>query len=330
MNIIKSLVLAGLLAVAPSIAVSQGALAQEAAAPAAATVDSATEADANATEEAVAAPARMKPTEGIGMPRPAEFGLQEQFSPTGRQARWIHDALLLPIITVISLFVLALMLWIMVRYRRAANPVPSKTSHNTLIEIIWTVVPILILVVIAVPSIGLIAEQYKPAPKDALTVKVTGYQWYWGYEYPDQGISEYVSNILPPEKALENGEPNLLAVDNRLVLPAGRPVKLIITAADVIHSFAVPSLWFKMDAVPGRLNEKTVTIEKPGVYYGQCSELCGVKHGFMPIAIEALPPAEFDQWVLSQGGELAGEQAEAPAEAAAETADAAPAANAKI
>tara|TARA_R110000782_G_scaffold78276_3_gene155018 strand:+ start:58654 stop:59646 length:993 start_codon:yes stop_codon:yes gene_type:complete len=320
MKIVKSFFLAGLLAFAPTIAVSHHALAQEVASPVAAAPESDAPEAANAAEatnatEAVAAPARMKPTEGIGMPRAGEYTLQEQFSATGKEARWIHDALLLPIITVISLFVLALMLYIMVRYRRSANPVPSRTSHNTLIEIIWTVVPVLILLVIAVPSISLIAQQYKPAPKDALTVKVTGYQWYWGYEYPDQGIGEFVSNMLGKEEAEKNGEPYLLAADNRLVLPAGRPVRLIITAADVIHSFAVPSLWVKVDAVPGRLNEKSFTIEKPGVYYGQCSELCGVKHGFMPIAIEALPPAEFDQWVLSQGGNPAGEE-EAPASAA--------------
>jgi cytochrome c oxidase subunit II len=309
MKIVKSFVLAGLLAFSPAFAVSQHAMAQDNATAAAATVDSASEEATNAAAPAqAAAPAfpRMKPTEGIGMPRAREYSLPEQFTKTGEQARWIHDSLLLPIITVISLLVLGLMLFIMVRFRRSANPVPSKTSHNTLIEIIWTVVPILILVAIAVPSLSLIAEQYKPAPKDALTVKVTGYQWYWGYEYPDQGIAEYVSNLLPPEKALANGEPNLLAVDNRLVLPVGRPIKFIITGADVIHSFAVPSLWVKMDAVPGRLNEKTITIEKPGVYYGQCSELCGVKHGFMPIAIEALPPEQFAAWVKAQGGEPAG------------------------
>lgn len=229
--------------------------------------------------------------------------------------------MLLPIITIISIFVLILMLYVMVRFRRSANPTPSKTSHNTVIEVIWTVVPVVILLAIAVPSIGLLADQYKPAPKDALTVKVTGYQWYWGYEYPDNGIPEFVSNLLPREKAEANGEPYLLAPDNRLVLPVGRPIKLIITGADVIHSFAVPSLWVKMDAVPGRLNEKSFTIEKPGVYYGQCSELCGARHGFMPIAVEALEPAQFEQWVLSQGGKLKGAAeaatAEAPAPAAA-------------
>lgn len=333
---VKSLVLAGLLAFAPAMAMNNMALAQDnaaadapvesanAAAPAAEDAANAAAPAAQAAPAAtVAAPPRMKPTEGIGMPRPGEITLQEQFSPTGHTARWLHDVLLLPIITIISIFVLLLMIYVMIRFRRAANPNPSKTAHNTLIEVLWTVVPVLILLVIAVPSIGLLADQYKPAPKDALTVKVTGYQWYWGYEYPDAGIPEFVSNLLPPEKALENGEPNLLAVDNRLVLPAGRPIKLIITGADVIHSFAIPSLWVKMDAVPGRLNEKSFTIEKPGVYYGQCSELCGARHGFMPIAIEALPPAQFDQWVLSQGGKPTGA---APAATAAATA--APAATA--
>ncbi|MDQ4418926.1 cytochrome c oxidase subunit II [Sphingobium sp. DEHP117] len=331
MNIVKSLLAAGLLALVPAVAITQQAIAQDAAAPVAAPAESAAvpaDSAANAAApaaETVAAPERMKPTPGIGMPQPGEYKIQEQFSPTGRQALWMHNNLLLPVITVISLFVLGLMLFIMVRFRRAANPNPSKTSHNTLIEIIWTVVPVLILVVIAVPSISLIAEQYKPAPKDALTVKITGYQWYWGYEFPDQGIPEYVSNILPPEKALENGEPNLLAVDNRLVLPVGRPIKLIITGADVIHSFAVPALWFKLDAVPGRLNERAIMIEKPGVYYGQCSELCGIKHGFMPIAIEARPEAEWEQWVRSQGGDPKGKAGAAAATTAAAPAPAAPA-----
>ena len=318
MKKVKSLVLAGLLAFAPALAMNSQALAQDNAAAAAAEAAPADSAAANATAATpapaakVAAPPRMKPTEGIGMPRPGEITLQEQLNPTGHTARWLHDKMLLPLITIISLFVLGLMLYVMVRFRRSANPTPSKTAHNTVIEVIWTVVPVIILLVIAVPSIGLLADQYKPAPKDALTVKVTGYQWYWGYEYPDAGIPEFVSNMLPKDKAEANGEPYLLAPDNRLVLPVGRPIKLIITGADVIHSFAVPSLWVKMDAVPGRLNEKSFTIEKPGVYYGQCSELCGARHAFMPIAIEALPPAQFDQWVLSQGGKLAGATA-APA-----------------
>jgi len=328
MNKVKSLVLAGLLAFAPTLAMNGPALAQDNAAMAApaagnetAAADSAGNAAAPAAQAApaakVAAPPRMKPTLGKGMPMPGEITLQKQFSPTGHTARWLHDKMLLPIITIISIFVLVLMLYVMVRFRRSANPVPSKTSHNTVIEVIWTVVPVVILLAIAIPSIGLLADQYKPAPKDALTVKVTGYQWYWGYEYPDNGIPEFVSNLLPRDKAEANGEPYLLAPDNRLVLPVGRPIKLIITGADVIHSFAVPSLWVKMDAVPGRLNEKSFTIEEPGVYYGQCSELCGARHGFMPIAIEALEPAQFDQWLLSQGGTLKGAAAATTAEAAA-------------
>ena len=339
MKKVKSLVLAGLLAFAPALGMNGQAQAQDNAALAAPVADNATAAAApadsaaNAAEAApvakVAAPPRMRPTEGIGMPKPGEITLQEQFTSTGHTARWLHDVMLLPLITVISVFVLLLMLYVMVRYRRSANPVASKTAHNTFIEIIWTVAPVVILLVVAVPSIGLLADQYKPAPKDALTVKVTGYQWYWGYEYPDAGIPEFVSNMLTQEQAKAGGEPYQLAADNRLVLPAGRPVKLIITAADVIHSFAVPSLWVKMDAVPGRLNEKSFTIEKPGVYYGQCSELCGARHGFMPIAIEALPPAQFDQWVLSQGGKPAG-AAPAAAAPAPVAAAAAPAADAKL
>ena len=339
MNKVKSLLFAGLLAFAPAVALTDHAMAQEnaaASAPvattAAAPAESAAAPAANVAEAApaaakVAAPPRMKPTLGIGMPMPGEYTLQEQCTSTGHTARWMHDKLLLPIIFAISIFVLILMLYAMIKFRASANPMPSKTAHNTVIEVIWTVVPVLILLAIAVPSIGLLADQYKPAPKDAVVVKVTGYQWYWGYEYPDNAIPEFVSNLQTPEKAKENGEPYLLSPDNRLVLPVGRPIKLIITGADVIHSFAVPSLWVKMDAVPGRLNEKSFTIEKPGVYYGQCSELCGARHGFMPIAIEALPPAQFDQWVLSQGGTLKGKGAatSAQAETAPAPATAAPA-----
>jgi cytochrome c oxidase subunit 2 len=215
----------------------------------------------------------------------------------------------------------------MARYRQRANPVPSKTAHNTLIEVIWTGVPVLILLAIAVPSLRLLAAQYEPAGKDALTIKVTGYQWYWSYAYPDQEIGEYVSKMLTEEQAKAAGEPSHLAVDNRMVVPVGRQVKLIITGADVIHSFAVPALWTKMDAVPGRANETTFTVEKPGVYYGQCSELCGVDHGYMPIAVEALPQDKFDEWVRFKGGKVAGDApvaAAAPAPAAPAAAPTAP------
>jgi cytochrome c oxidase subunit 2 len=294
-----------ILMLAVALGLGASATMVQAAAPAPAT----TEAVANAAEAAPAAerpapPERLKPTAGIGQPVSGEMTFQKQFTSTGNYALWMHNAILMPLITIICLVVLALLLWVMVRYRKATNPEPSRTSHNTVIEVIWTLLPVLILIGVAIPSIDLLAKQFKPAPKNALTVKVTGYQWYWGYEYPDNEIPEFVSNLLPPEKAAAEGEPYLLAADNRLVLPVGVPIKLIITAADVIHSFSVPAFWVKEDAVPGRLNEKTFTIDKPGVYYGVCSELCGARHGFMPIAVEALPRDQYAQWVLSQGGKL--------------------------
>lgn len=251
----------------------------------------------------------MKPTEGKGMPTPGAIGFQEQFSPIGEYGQWMHNAVLMPIITAISLLVLLLLLWVVVRYRTKANPKPSRTSHNTLIEVVWTLLPVLVLLGIAVPSMRLLASQYETAPEGALTVKVTGYQWYWGYTYPDYGGFEVISNMLPEDEALANGEPTQLAVDKRMVVPAGVPIRIQTIGADVIHSFAVPSLWFKLDAVPGRLNEKVMFIEEPGVYYGQCMELCGARHGFMPIAVEALPRDKFEQWVLEQPGGTLGEPA---------------------
>jgi cytochrome c oxidase subunit II len=269
----------------------------------------------------------------VGMPKPKEIDFQEQFSDNGQYAKWINNAILLPLITIISLFVLGLLLWVVVRFNRRANPTPSKTTHNTFIEIVWTLVPVLILLGIAYPSLDLLAKQFKPAPKEAVTVKVTGYQWYWGYTYPDHGGFEVVSNMLKNKEDVAPGErfrtdndgPHQLAVDNRMVVPAGVPLRIQTTASDVIHAFAVPSLWFKLDAVPGRLNEKSLTITKPGVYFGQCSELCGARHGFMPISVEALPPEKFAAWVKAQGGQMPGEQAAAPA-AAAPTASASAAA----
>lgn len=272
----------------------------------------------------------MKPTEGVGMPVNGGIDFQPQVSPTGNDAKWINNAILLPIIFFISFLVLGLLLWVVVRYRRGANPVPSKTTHNTFIEIIWTVVPVLILLVIAVPSISLLAKQYEPAPEGALTVKVTGYQWYWGYSYPDNGGFEVISNMLSEEEAAARGEPHQLAADNRMVIPVGKPVKLLVTGADVIHSFALPSAWFKLDAVPGRINEKVLQIDKVGVYYGQCSELCGVRHGFMPITVEVLPEDKFNNWVRANGGTVKGDEAATEVSAAtpavSESVSAAPAA----
>ena len=267
----------------------------------------------------------MAPTKGKGMPTSYEddalksVTFQDQYSANGEYALWMHDWILMPVITAISLLVLGLLLYVVMRFNRSRNPVASRTTHNTAIEVVWTILPVIILVMIAVPSITLLARQYETPPADAVTIKATGYQWYWGYTYPDHGEIEVVSNMLDDAEALKRGEPGQLAVDNRMVVPAGVPLRIQTTASDVIHAFAVPSLWFKMDAVPGRLNEKLLTIKEPGVYYGQCSELCGARHAYMPIAIEALPPAEFAAWVRSQGGAMPGE-AEAAAPAAAETA----------
>nr|WP_228727009.1 cytochrome c oxidase subunit II [Novosphingobium aureum] len=271
----------------------------------------------------------MKPTQGVGMPSEAGLGFQDQYSKIGEYGAWIHNIVLMPIITVICVFVLALLVWVAVRYNRRANPVASKTSHNTAIEIVWTILPVFILLGIAVPSIDLIAKQYKPAPKSALTIKVTGNQWFWTYGYPDNGDFEVISNMLnlPGQPVVNNGirevgsepwdGPSHLEVDNRMVVPVGEPIRLQITAADVIHSFAVPSLWFKLDAVPGRINERVLMVEKPGVYYGQCSELCGAKHGYMPIAVEALPRDKYNAWVMTHaGGVIDGQEAPAAAEAA--------------
>ncbi|MGB3712666.1 MAG: cytochrome c oxidase subunit II [Erythrobacter sp.] len=255
----------------------------------------------------------MEPTQGKGMPTSYEedafksMTFQDQYSKDGDYAVWMHDAILLPVITAISLLVLALLLWVVIRYNRRSSPVPSRTTHNTLVEVVWTIVPVIILVVIAVPSITLLARQYETPPADAITVKAVGYQWYWGYEYPDHDV-EIVSNMLSDADAIANGEPAQLAVDNRMVVPVGVPLRIQTTAADVIHSFAVPSLWFKQDAVPGRLNERMMTIEEPGVYYGQCSELCGTRHAYMPIAVEAVPMADFRRWVASQGGTMPDEE----------------------
>ncbi|WP_034922028.1 cytochrome c oxidase subunit II [Erythrobacter sp. SD-21] len=271
--------------------------------------DAADVADPEAVSAGSDAYTPMAPTEGKGMPVPGGIDIQPQYSETGEYAYGLHVGLFW-VMVAICLFVLVLMLYTMFKFRRSANPVPSKTSHNTLIEVIWTVVPALILLAIAIPSITLIAKQYETPPKDAITIKAIGYQWYWGYAYPDNGDFEIVSNMLDKDEAEARGEPHQLAVDNRMVVPVGVPIRLQVTAADVIHSFAVPSLWFKMDAVPGRLNERIFEVDEPGVYYGQCSELCGARHGYMPIAVEALPMDQYNAWVLAQGGTVAGAEEE--------------------
>ncbi|WP_414714469.1 cytochrome c oxidase subunit II [Sphingomonas sp.] len=272
------------------------------------------------------------PTPGIGQPVDKHLGIQPQVTKLGESAAHFHNWILLPIITVISVFVLVLLGWTIVRYRRKANPNPSKTSHNTLIEIIWTVVPVLILAVIAWPSISLLARQFKPAPDNAVTIKAIGNQWYWSYEYPDHGGISITANMLKEKDQVPAGQrfrtdvdgPRLLAVDNRIVVPVGTPIRLIATANDVIHSWAIPAFWIKIDAVPGRLNETSFIVDKPGVYFGQCSELCGARHAFMPIAVEAVEPAVFAQWVAAKGGKMPEANkpsAAAPAQPGADKAD---------
>jgi len=287
---------------------------------------------AAAEAPAAAAPAfeHRAPEVEIGQPIPGEYKLPEQDTAVGQEALWFHDILLMPIITLISLFVLGLLAWTMIRFRAKANPVPSRTAHNTLLEIVWTLVPVLILVVIAVPSIRLLAHQYAQ-PKADLTIKVIGNQWYWTYQYPDNGDFELVSNMLPDEEASKRGEPRLLGVDERVVVPVNAVVKVIVTSNDVIHSWAVPNFWLKMDAVPGRLNETWFKAEREGVYYGQCSELCGARHGFMPIAVEVVSKNKFAQWVQAKGGTMPGDEAAAtPAEATPAVATATPSEGAPV
>lgn len=276
-------------------------------------------------------PGHMHPTAGVGVPD-GRKGIQMQVTPIGQEASAFHNNWLLPLCAIISVFVLGLLVWTILRYRRGANPVPSRNSHNTVIEVVWTLVPVLILVAIAIPSIRLLRHQYTPPAAD-LTVKVTGHQWYWSYELPDHGVS-FDSYMLkeandPTRQANQRARtdadgPPLLAVDNRLVIPAGKVVKFIVTADDVIHSFAMPAFWIKQDANPGQLHETWAKVDRPGVYFGQCSELCGARHAYMPIAIEVVPQAQFATWVASKGGTMPG--AKKPAATTAPAATVTPAA----
>ncbi|MDE2061624.1 MAG: cytochrome c oxidase subunit II [Bradyrhizobium sp.] len=225
----------------------------------------------------------------LGQPSPWEIGLQPSGSPVMDNITWFHNFLLV-LITVITLFVLALLVIVIVKFNARANPVPSRTTHNTLIEVAWTLVPVLILVGIAVPSFRLLFQELD-VPKADLTVKVTGKQWYWSYAYPDNGKFEFDS-LLSKDK-----QPRLLGVDNEMVVPVNKVVRVQITGADVIHSFAVPAFGIKIDAIPGRLNETWFKAEKTGMYYGQCSQLCGKDHAFMPIAVHVLTDQEFAAWV---------------------------------
>ena len=227
-------------------------------------------------------------------PTPWEMDMQPAASPVKQQIIDLHD-LVLVIITLITLFVGGLLLWVIYRYSAKRNPTPSRTSHNTILEVAWTVVPVLILVVIAIPSFRLV--YYEDRTRDAdMTLKVTGHQWYWEYTYADKGGIDFVSNIVPDED-LKPGQLRLLAVDNEVVLPVGKNVRILTTSGDVIHSFFIPSLGVQRYAIPGKTIETWVKVDRPGTYYGECNQICGTNHSRMPIAIRAVPEAEFDAWL---------------------------------
>lgn len=261
-----------------------------------------------------------------GRPAPGQIGLQRSVTPIMDSTIAFHDGLLMWIIAGIVAFVLALLLWVIVRYNSWLHPTPAKFTHNTLIEVVWTVIPIAILIVIAIPSFGVLSDQLiipdgervylgssifdrsggEAIPAPELTVKATGQQWNWNYEYVDADVG-FASFILSDEQIaeLKPGEPRLLAVDYEMVVPVDTTVRLLVTAADVLHAFALPSFGVRIDAVPGRLNETWFRVRKTGIYYGQCSELCGKDHAFMPIAVRVVEKAEFAEWLaaLEQDGD---------------------------
>ncbi len=239
----------------------------------------------------------------LGQPTPGGYDMQPAGDALKRQVIFFHNDILMPIITGISLFVLILLAIVVIKFNKRANPVPAQFTHNTTIEVAWTAAPVLILMFIAIFSFRLLYA-YHDMPKPDLTVKVTGNQWYWSYAYPDQGGFNFDSNMLPEDKAKAANVPYRLAVDNPMVVPVGKVVRVLVTGADVIHDFANPAFGLKTDAVPGKVNETWFKAEKAGVYYGQCSELCGVNHAFMPIEIDVVDPAKFNAWVGAHGGKL--------------------------
>jgi cytochrome c oxidase subunit 2 len=230
---------------------------------------------------------------GIGQPSPWQMGFQQSVTPVMDNIIWFHD-LLLWLITAIAGFVLILLLIVIVKFNARSNPTPSRTTHNTLLEVAWTLVPVIILVVIAVPSFKLLFLQLNIPPGD-LTVKATGKQWYWSYSYPDSKFE--FDSLMLKDNERKSDQPRLLAVDNELVVPVNKVVRVQVTGSDVIHAFAVPSFGIKIDAVPGRLNETWFKATREGVYYGQCSELCGKDHAFMPIAVRVVSEREYAAWL---------------------------------
>jgi cytochrome c oxidase subunit II len=236
---------------------------------------------------------------GVGLAEPGQIGFQEAVTPIARDIHWFHDDLLMPIITLISLFVLALLGYVIWKFNDKTNPTPSKTTHNTLIEVAWTIIPVIVLVIIAIPSFRLLTDELVIPPAD-VTVKVTASQWHWAYEYPkDQGGGFSFESYMKPENEIkaENGDVRLLSVDNEAVVPVNKTVVLQITAVDVIHSFIVQSFGVRVDAVPGRLNETWFKADREGVYYGQCSKICGKDHAYMPIVFRVVSDEKYQAWL---------------------------------
>jgi cytochrome c oxidase subunit 2 len=261
----------------------------------------------------------------VGQPTPGAIDFQPAAAPLKHQVIFFHNMILLPITTAIVLLVLGLLVWCMIRYNKRANPTPAKWSHNTMVEVIWTSGPVLILMFIAIFSFKLLYA-YHDMPKPDLTVKVTGYQWYWGYAYPDQKIDEITSTKMDEAEAKAKGVPYLLAANNPMVVPVGKTVRVLVTGADVIHAWANPAFGTKIDAIPGRVNQTWFKAEKVGVYYGQCSELCGIDHAFMPTEVDVVSQEDFDKWVASKAPPPApAAAAAAPAASGAAPAAAAPA-----
>lgn len=241
--------------------------------------------------------------EGYGAPVPWGLGLQDAASPSHARITDFHD-LMLWIIAAIVIFVFLLLVIVVLRFNKKANPRPAKFSHHVLLEVVWTLVPFLVLMAVAVPSIRLLHYTDRTAEPE-MTLKVTGYQWYWGYEYPDHDGLAFNSYMIPDADIdPARGDVRLLSTDTKVVLPVDTNIQILITAADVIHAFAVPALGLKTDAIPGRMNETWVRIDKPGIYYGQCSELCGKDHAYMPIEVHAVSKDDFQTWVQGAKAEF--------------------------
>jgi cytochrome c oxidase subunit 2 len=250
----------------------------------------------------------------MGQPTSGGVMLQPSASEIRDKVAFFHNWILLPVIIGVTLFVLALLVIVVVRFNKRSNPVPARWSHNTPIEIVWTIVPVLILMVIAIFSFRLLYDEHN-MPTPYMTVKVTGRQWNWDYEYPDKKVAAYTSTILSDADAIANGEPPNLAVSAPMVVPVNKVVSVQVTAEDVIHSFSMPAFGIKIDAVPGRLNQTWFKANRTGMFYGQCSQLCGVDHAFMPIAIKVVSQSDFDAWVASKAPKTPPPAAAAPAAA---------------